>query len=105
MIIYIHIFKVHLFIKHCIVGLKLRNVIILGDFNTYNDFESPIDMMTLTQKPEQTMTGCNLEQRNIGNRFTRFDDAWQKLHGNKDLGLTFSNMVIDFIDNCLDSFL
>jgi predicted extracellular nuclease len=74
------------------VGKRLQNVVILGDFNIYNDFESPIDIITF--KPGQTLTGCSQEHREIGSRYISFDDSWQKLYGQDGKGLTFSNMVI-----------
>ncbi|XP_063438028.1 uncharacterized protein LOC134719030 [Mytilus trossulus] len=69
---------------------RLKNVVLLGDFNTYNDFEAPIDLITF--KPGHAMTHCKQELKQIGNRYINFDDSWQKLHGKDHSGLTFSNM-------------
>lgn len=74
-----------------ISGKRLKNVVLLGDFNTYNDFEAPMDLITF--KPGHAMTHCKQELQQIGNRYINFDDSWQKLHGKDHTGLTFSNMV------------
>ena len=71
----------------------MKNVIILGDFNTYNDFENPLELLTLKWGQEKTLTKCLEEHGNLGHRSTYFVDAWVQSFAQTRLGLTFSNMV------------
>ncbi|KAL4234623.1 hypothetical protein ACF0H5_006264 [Mactra antiquata] len=68
----------------------LQNVIILGDFNTYNDYDWPIRLLT-----DDILKPSNQCWREINNKQYRsnikFHDAWTTVHLN-DKGLTFSNM-------------
>lgn len=71
----------------------MKNVIILGDFNTYNDFEQPLELLTLKSGQDNSLTKCIKENSNLGMRSTYFDDAWVQSFGHQKPGLTFSNMV------------
>lgn len=75
------------------VGKGLKNLILLGDFNTYNDYEWPIKMLTEGPKGKgrgnrcyRTMAQSDIEIDEV------FTDAWPATHPDA-AGLTFSNMV------------
>lgn len=66
--------------------LKPKNVILLGDFNTYADFETPMSLITEGHS-------CN-DVSSVTSLFTRsytFTDVWKLLRPSEK-GLTFSLM-------------
>ncbi|XP_013416911.1 uncharacterized protein LOC106178324 [Lingula anatina] len=66
----------------------LRNVVILGDFNTYTDFEMPIHLLT-SYKWSKKKCYADSQFRYGG---PRFRDVWTSLQYSHEEGLTFSNM-------------
>ncbi|KAJ8301501.1 hypothetical protein KUTeg_020488 [Tegillarca granosa] len=72
-------------------ALHMTNVIILGDFNTYNDYEWPIRLMTSPKDDIQTQ-GCFQQQQQLGKFRSVYIDAWEKTKKEEEKGLTFSNM-------------
>ncbi|KAL5014328.1 hypothetical protein ScPMuIL_008598 [Solemya velum] len=73
-----------------IVGKGLRNVIVLGDFNTYSDYDWPLLMMT--QRWVNHNSPCyhylHMSPKPSNAILT---DVWEN-SGHKNNGLTFSNM-------------
>ena len=67
---------------------SFSDIIILGDFNAYTDFEWPVSLLL-----EHDMESkCSNYIKAMGVRQHFFLDAWKILYPNKP-GLTFSNMV------------
>jgi hypothetical protein len=63
----------------------------LGDFNTYPDFEGPMDVLT----DEKVWSKCQNVARDVlfgAKRRVLLYDAWTQCKDAKD-GFTFSNMV------------
>ncbi|KAK6177334.1 hypothetical protein SNE40_015455 [Patella caerulea] len=66
---------------------KLENVIIVGDFNTYEDYQYPVQVFT--RKNNRVKNKC--DELRIGlPKLSRFQDVWQNKSNKK--GFTFSNM-------------
>ncbi|XP_060581006.1 uncharacterized protein LOC132737690 isoform X1 [Ruditapes philippinarum] len=72
-----------------ITSRRLRNVIIMGDFNTYNDYNWPIDIF-LDGKVTKDNPCWKISQ-NVNLFRLKFKDAWLNVNAEKS-GLTFSNM-------------
>lgn len=77
----------------------MTNVIFLGDFNTYNDFDWPVRLMTSPNDDIQPQ-GCYQQQQQLGKSGPVYTDVWEKTRKEEDKGLTFSNMVSDGDDKC-----
>ncbi|KAK3579046.1 hypothetical protein CHS0354_029903 [Potamilus streckersoni] len=82
-------------LKH-ITEHKLHNLVILGDFNTYVDFEWPVSMLTgeagTRDKLNPCSKGLGILFPSLPTQIGRFKDAWTEIHNDRNVGFTFSNM-------------
>ncbi|XP_045166717.2 uncharacterized protein LOC123530085 isoform X2 [Mercenaria mercenaria] len=68
---------------------RLHNVIILGDFNTYNDYNWPIEIFLRGRVTKDNP--CWKVRKDADLSGLHFKDAWLVVHPKED-GLSFSNM-------------
>ncbi len=68
-------------------------MILLGDFNTYSDYEWPIQILIGAATDLHNRCPPTTKQHHLlGTKDTSLIDSWKALHANEQ-GLTFSNMV------------
>ena len=67
----------------------MTNIVVMGDFNIYKDYEAPIDVFT---HPSLVDSQCADQVRNFHYKSGIFKDSWNSLP-RTSAGLTFSNMV------------
>ncbi|XP_011660953.2 uncharacterized protein LOC100889507 [Strongylocentrotus purpuratus] len=67
--------------------------ILLGDFNTYNDYEGPLEGLHLGYFSSQNKCPKYAKSKNptVESELTAYDDAWKVMHYGEN-GFTFSNM-------------
>ncbi|WAR26009.1 hypothetical protein MAR_011713 [Mya arenaria] len=72
---------------------QMENVVLIGDFNTYNDYEWPINLVTSDRWSSKNpcYRYANKPDILIHHGKTSYKDAWIAVHPHAD-GLTFSNM-------------
>lgn len=87
------IYVIHIYFVFCIPTEKeLENVVLLGDFNTYQDFEWPLEVFTDTEiRPENSC--FDMVRADAKGPNTILADVWSVHAADKLLGFTFSNMV------------
>ncbi|KAK3101761.1 hypothetical protein FSP39_006160 [Pinctada imbricata] len=70
---------------------KLTHTVILGDFNTYKDFDMPVQLLTHTSR--MSLGKCSSQLESYMKKTSAFQDAWKVVHAlDGDNGYTFSNM-------------
>ncbi|CAI9721317.1 Hypothetical predicted protein [Octopus vulgaris] len=78
-------------ILHYISEKELENVVLLGDFNTYQDFEWPLEVFTDTEiRPENSC--FDMVRADAKGPNTILADVWSVHAADKLSGFTFSNM-------------
>jgi len=76
----------------CFSGKQLRNVIALGDFNTYSDFDWPMTLATNIPDKQRNLCHRYISNSDMLTFPAPLKDAWLTV-STHDKGLTFSNMV------------
>ncbi|XP_054750128.2 uncharacterized protein LOC129255823 [Lytechinus pictus] len=73
--------------------VKPKYSILLGDFNTYNDYEGPLEGLHMGYFSSQNKCPKYAKSKNptVESELTAYDDAWKVMHYG-DNGFTFSNM-------------
>ena len=126
--IYIDVFHTHLGLNandHCLNIIEIMNImneykiknsnrlqILLGDFNTYLDYEYPMDILTLNYKNSDNnllkkllhLKCSNIDSNKMVNEYGPLKDAWDTIYGQKvDVMRTFTNFedyrIEDFTRN------